>query len=124
MSYNKNFVQPLIEGNINKGDLNKKYKEFRTSILFIFEQIKQTNEIIESQKVAYKGGIIRKIKINDFTHTLNKLFQKYRFGLYDHWHALWCPVGQGGMGTLLVVGPQGDVGCHHIISIFWIIINI
>ena len=34
--------------------------------------------------------------------------------LYDHRHALRCPLGKGGVGTLLVVGPQGDVGCHHL----------
>ena len=34
-----------------------------------------------------------------------------------HRHALRCPVGKGGMGTLLVVGPQGDVGCHHLVCL-------
>ena len=26
-------------------------------------------------------------------------------------------MGQGGVGTLLVVGPQGDVGCHHLVRL-------
>ena len=26
-------------------------------------------------------------------------------------------MGQGGVGTLLVVGPQGDVGRHHLVRL-------
>ena len=74
-SYNKAFVQPLVEGNISKSDLNKKYKEFRNSLLFVFEQIKQVNEVNRGKKISNKGKIIRKIKINDFTQTLGGLFQ-------------------------------------------------
>ena len=37
--------------------------------------------------------------------------------LHDHRHAVWCPMGQGGVGALLVVGSQGDMGRHHLVCV-------
>ena len=38
-------------------------------------------------------------------------------GLHDLRHAFRGAVGQGGMGALLVVGPEGDMGRHHLVRL-------
>lgn len=37
------------------------------------------------------------------------------FALHDFRHALWCSLGKRGLGTLLGMGPEGDLGSYHVV---------
>lgn len=41
----------------------------------------------------------------------------HRLGIHDSGHDFRCPVGQGSLGALLVVGPQRNVGPHHLVGL-------
>ena len=68
--YNNKF-----EGNINKNYLKNKYNEFKNMISFIFTKIKEIKEMIDGKKQYFIGRFKKRIKIYDFSQTLNKLYQ-------------------------------------------------
>ena len=56
--------------------------------------------------------------ILSFSTLLATVFVCVNLFIYDTWHADGSFVGKGGMGTLLVMGPQRDMGCHHLACLF------
>ena len=74
--YYKNSFYEQISNIKNKSGLSYQFKNFKNVISFMFSQIKHTSEMIQGKnKFLYKGSIERKIKLYDFSLTLNKLFQ-------------------------------------------------
>ena len=74
--YYKNSFYEQISNIKGKSGLSYQFKNFKNVISFMFSQIKRISEMIQGKnKSSNKGSIERKMKINNFSLTLNKLFQ-------------------------------------------------